>query len=203
MNMKPPRLESVRFFKLHLYPFFFSFKPCRNGAAVLPPKPQKGLALHGSFVYIYSVDPPSRRPLLHDPHVFLHNSHSDSVRDPGGRLPSGAAGPGRPVLQALQAAVRARHGAGGGLSRRSALPHQGFAPVFPKKSRPGHRGGFSFVFVDQNRTRLQISCRGAAQAPCSSTYWIKVSSMVMLWGLPMTWGCMATTIRPFFAFRMP
>lgn len=53
MNMKPPRLESVLFFKRHLYTFFFSFKPCRNGAAVLPPKPQKGLALHGSFVYIY------------------------------------------------------------------------------------------------------------------------------------------------------
>ena len=140
---------------------------------------------------------------LHNPQDFQHNSHNDSVRDPGGRLPSGAAGPGRPVLQALQAAVRARHGAGGGLSRRSILPHQGFAPVFPQKSRPGHRDGFSFVFVDQNCTRLQISCRGAAQAPCSSTYWIKVSSMVMLWGLPMTWGCMATTIRPFFAFRMP
>ena len=65
-----------------------------------------------------------------------------------------------------------------------------------------YRGGF-FDSVGQNCTRLQISCRGAAQAPCSSTYWIKVSSMVMLWGLPMTWGCMATTIRPFFAFRMP
>ena len=78
---------------------------------------------------------------LHNPQDFQHNSHNDSVRDPGGRLPSGAAGPGRPVLQALQAAVRARPGAGGGLSRRSALPHQGFAPVFPKKSRPGHRDG--------------------------------------------------------------
>ena len=141
MNMKPPRLESVRFFKLHLYPFFFSFKPCRNGAAVLPPKPQKGLALHGSFVYIYSVNAPLRRPLLHDPHVFLHNSHSDSVRDPGGRLPSGAAGPGRPVLQALQAAVRAQPGAGGSLSRRSALPSGALPPCFRKKSRPGHRDG--------------------------------------------------------------
>ena len=161
MNMKPPRLESVRFFKRHLYPFFFSFKPCRNGAAVLPPKPQKGLALHGSFVYIYSVNAPLRRPLLHDPHGFQHNSHSDSVRDPGGRLPSGAAGPGRPVLQALQAAVRARHGAGGGLSRRSALPHQGFAPVFPqKKAAPA----IGTAFLLSSWIRTAHGCRSPAGA---------------------------------------
>ena len=158
--MKPLRLESVRFFKRHLYPFFFSFKPCRNGAAVLPPKPQKGLALHGSFVYIYSVDPPSRRPLLHDPHVFLHNSHSDSVRDPGGRLPSGAAGPGRPVLQALQAAVRAQPGAGGGLSRRSALPSGALPRVSGKKAAPT----IGAAFLLSSWIRTAHGCRSPAGA---------------------------------------
>ena len=78
--MKPPRLESIRFFKLHLYPFFFLFKPRQHGAAVLPPKPYKGLALHGSFVYIYSLNSPLRRPLLHNPHNFQHNSHNNSER---------------------------------------------------------------------------------------------------------------------------
>ena len=42
------------------------------------PPPHKGLALHGSFVYIYSVNPLLRRPLLHNLHDFQHNSHIGS-----------------------------------------------------------------------------------------------------------------------------